>query len=149
MFKFKFIEKFKTPKKPEQQEQQELNCREKIIEAIKLKNPEDLLDSIVETNEYLVPGSSEHFTSDYAIERLRKQIADFFKEMENDPDKSANSIIYLGDSGFSRLSLYVHPHEKDIDNEIPDDKIEVGIVSGVSTKKVEEKWSKLNKESEE
>ncbi len=146
---FKFIERFKTSKKPEQQEQQELNCREKIIEAIKLKNPEDLLDSIAETNKYLVPESSEQFTSDYAIERLRKQIAEFFEEMENSLDVSASSVIYLGDAGLSRLTLYVRPHKKNINSEIPDDKIEVGIVSEVSTEKVKERWNELNEESEE
>ena len=131
----RIVEKFKVPEKQEEK----LNLKEEIIEAIKSKDREQLLSVLKEVNKKLTGLETADFNpSTSGIKQLEEKIAKFFDEIENDADGSSSLIVYLGDSGLSRLSLGV-----DFQGEA------IVELTYNSTKEVEKKWSELNEESKE
>lgn len=70
----------------------------KIINACMTKKPRGILDALIEVDRDLV-GSNSHFDPDRAVSQIFK----FIEDMAGD---SAEMMIYLGDSGISRLNIW-------------------------------------------
>ena len=102
--------------------------KQKIIEAIKSENSEELLSILQEVNKSLTNKEQSDFLPRDA-EILKEKLDNFFQEFKK--DSTASIVLYLGDSGLSRLNLAIIK-----------DKIIVELGSN-STKEAKEKWEQI------
>lgn len=102
--------------------------KQRIIDALNSRNIDGLIEALKDTNMALTGLELGHFTES-GIDELREQVIIFFQQAEG--DGRADLIVYLGDSGLSRIALHAAGGRSTVE------------LTNNSTKQVKDKWEKL------
>ena len=115
-------------------EEEKVGYKNKIIEAVNSKNVEQLISVLQNTNMALTGLEQAHFSSGAGIKSLKEELTKLFQGVEE--YGHANAMVYLGDGGFSRLSIDIRKND-DVNNDV------IVELTSNSTDKVKKRWKEI------
>ncbi|MFA4931041.1 MAG: hypothetical protein WC570_04220 [Patescibacteria group bacterium] len=78
---------------------------QKITAAVQQKNIEKLISTLQDVNQLLTGLNLGDFATGASREHLKEELHKFFQESQS--GREANTVVYLGDGGLSRLLIAV------------------------------------------
>lgn len=116
--------------RPFEKREKEGGLTQKITRAIQSDDADKVVAALQDANEALTGEKRGSFApGEYRIKKMKEQIAEFLEDAEG--SGMADTVIYLGDGGFSRLIILVI-----------EGKITVDLTEG-SSSKAKKAWDEL------